>query len=240
MNRYLLLLVIILGVTGTPKAQTKIKIPIEQLGFNENTTVTDSSGSKYSYTTWSKLMKSGDYKLTPVHYDSDSTAFILTKREERIEDNLFSNSPKPEEAKFFKVGEAFKFVNLKDINGVVLDANDLVGKIVVINFWFIACPPCRYEIPELNRIVRKYQSNKEVIFIAIGLDHIDDIKKFLNVSPFEYHVIGDSRPLFSYYKVTQCPVSLVIDKKGIIRFNSIGSGNGSVPYWITKTIAELN
>ena len=240
MKRYWLLLVIILGVTVAPKAQTKIKIPIEQLGVNENTVVTDSSGLKYSYTTWSRLMKSGDYKLTPVHYDSDSTAFILTKRKEQIEDKLFSNSPRPEEAKFFKVGEAFKFVNLKDINGVVLDANDLMGKIVVINFWFIACPPCRYEMPELNRVVRRYQNNSGVIFIAISLDRKEDIQKFLKVSPFEYHVIGDSWSLFRYYKVTQCPVSLVVDKKGIIRFNSIGSGNGSVPYWIKKTISELN
>jgi len=220
-------------------AQIEITRPIDQLGFNKNTIVTNNRGVRYLYAEWSRLMATGNYRLEPVQHDSDSTAFVLSKRDEQAESKILSLLPKPEETTFFKTGDTFTFVNLVDMNGLMIKASDLAGKIVVINFWFIACPPCRYEIPELNRLVKAYQNNTDVVFIAISLDRLQDVAKFLKVSPFAYHVIGDSMALFSYYRVDQCPVSLVVDKQGIIKFNSQGYGEGNVPYWIKKTIAEI-
>ena len=94
-------------------------------------------------------------------------------------------------------------------------------------------------MPELNRLVKAYQNNKDVIFIAISLDKKKDVERFLKVSPFNYHIVSDSIKLFYHYGVSQCPASLVVDRKGIIRFNSLGYGEGSVPFWIKKTIEEI-
>ncbi|HTK18205.1 MAG TPA: TlpA disulfide reductase family protein [Mucilaginibacter sp.] len=238
MTKYLLLTILILN-SIISSAQSNIKIPIEQFGLNEKTVVTDSSGIKYTYSEWKKLVGTGKYRLRPVHDDSDTTAFILAKRDKKIDDELAANAPEPDEAPFFKTGAPFNFFDMKDINGADIKSADLQGKIVVVNFWFIACPRCRYETPELNRLVKEYKDNKDIVFVAITFDRLPDVQKFLNISPFEYRVVSDAWPQFKSYKITECPVNLVVDKKGMIRFNSLGYDNGNVPYWINKTIREL-
>ncbi|SHN24858.1 TlpA family protein disulfide reductase [Mucilaginibacter sp. OK098] len=238
MKKQLLILIGIL-ITINTYAQIEITKPIEEYAFNKKTIVNDENGHRCTYANWSKLLAGGKYRLKPIHHDSDSTEFILTRRNETEEDKQFANLPKPEETKFFKSGDAFKFRKITDVNGAIINPEDLSGKIVVINFWFIACPPCRYEMPELNRVVQAYQNNKEVVFIAITLDKKTNVERFLKVSPFNYHVVSDSMSLFYYYGVNECPASIVIDRKGIIRFNSQGYGEGAVPYWIKKTIEEI-
>jgi peroxiredoxin len=239
MKKILLLLPIVFIFIVSAEAQIEITRPIEQLGFNENTIVTNTQGKKYTHQDWSKLVATGKYKLNPVKHDSDSTAFILTERDEVAENQLMAKAPKPEKTKFFKNGNSFAFFNMKEVNGTMIRSADLKGKIVVLNFWFIACPPCRYEMPELSRIAEAYQNRKDVVFIGISLDKTDNVERFLKVSPFKYHIVADSMPLFTYYGVDQCPASLVVDKGGIIRFNSQGYGEGAVPYWIRKTIDEI-
>ena len=184
-------------------------------------------------------MATGQYRLKPVHDDSDTTVFILAKRDKKIDDELASNEPEPNETGFFKTGAPFKFFDMKDINGIDIKSSDLDGKIVVVNFWFIACPPCRYEMPELNHLVKEYHNNPDLAFIAITLDRKEDVQRLVKVSPFDYRIVTNSWSLFNNYKITECPVSLVIDRKGVIRFNSLGYNNGNVPYWIEKTIEQL-
>jgi len=236
--RFHLLLIGLIFFSISSYAQIEITKPIEQLGFNKNTVVLNEKGVKYQYGTWSKLIATGNYKLQPVQHDSDSTAFVLVKRNEDAENKSFAKLPKPDETKFFKTGSHFDFINMKDMSGVILKANDLKGKIVVLNFWFIACPPCRYEMPELNRLANAYKNDKDVIFIGVTLDNTENVARFLKVSPFNYHIVSDEMALFSFYGVSECPASLVVDKTGTIRFNSQGYGNGSVPYWLRKTIEE--
>jgi len=220
-------------------SQTEIKVPIEQLGFNKNTIVINENGVKYDYPAWAKLINTGGYMLKPIEAGSDSTEFILLKINNDIEKKMFYTQPKPDETQFFKNGEVFDFTDLKDINGVVTKAKDLKGKIVILNFWFIACPPCRYEIPELNKLVEEYRNRTDIVFYAITLDNRKNVESFLKVSPFNYHVISDSWSLFTRYKISGCPASVVIDKNGVIKFNSLAYGNGSTPYWIKQTILGL-
>ncbi|AYL99251.1 TlpA family protein disulfide reductase [Mucilaginibacter celer] len=240
-NRIILVVIALLklGVLNVC-AQIEITKPIEQYGFNEKTVVTNAKGEKYPYVKWHALVATGNYMLKPVQHDSDSTAFVLTKRDNNGMEPLPGNAVKPPETRFFKTGNTFSFFGMKDVDGNEIKPADLKGKIVVLNFWFIACPPCRYEMPELNRLVDFYKDNKDVVFIAISLDKTSDVKRFLKVSPFKYHVIADSMPLFAYYGVDECPVSLVVNKEGIIRFHSQGYADGTVPSWIKKTISEIN
>jgi thiol-disulfide isomerase/thioredoxin len=239
MKKTILLFVTLFMVNILAKAQTEITKPIEQLGFNKNTVVTHEDGTRYIYDEWSKLMQTGKYKLQPIDYSSDSTAFILTAIDEATEAKLLSTMPRPNESPSFKTGVPFKYVDLTDINGNIIKAGDLKGKVVVFNFWFIACPPCRYEMPDLNRLVNAYLPYKNVVFIAVALDKTEDVERFMKVSPFKFRLVANARYLFSRYNVAQCPTSLVVDQNGIVRFSSVGSGKGAVPYWIKRTIDEI-
>lgn len=236
MKKHLLILIGFF-ITVSCYAQIEITKPIEEYSFNKTTVVYDEAGHKSTYAKWSKLLAGGNYRLKPIQHDSAATAFVLLKRNDTEEDKYSATLPKPVETKFFKTGDAFKFRKYTDVNGVSLGPEDLKGKIVVLNFWFIACPPCRYEMPELNRLVTAYKNNKDVVFIAITLDKESDVNRFLKVSPFKYHIVS-SMPLFYYYGVDECPASVVVGKDGVIKFNSQGYAEGNVPYWIKKTIEE--
>jgi len=75
-----------------------------------------------------------------------------------------------------KVEPAAPF-SVTDIKGNTYTSEELKGKVVVLNFWFIGCAPCRIEIPGLNEMVKHYDK-EEVVFIAFALDGKEELKKF--------------------------------------------------------------
>ena len=136
-------------------------------------------------------------------------------------------------------GKVFHFMDMKDIDGKIVKAKDLAGKTVVINFWFIGCPPCRYEIPFLSQIAKKYSNRQDIVFLAISDDKTPEIQAFLKKSVFDYRLIGDGAPIFAKYGVETCPLSLVINKNGIITFNSSGYRVAAVPDNLQKHLDGL-
>ncbi len=64
------------------------------------------------------------------------------------------------------------------------------GKITLLNFWFISCPPCIGEIPFLNELQNKYSDNLEVI--SLGRDTKSDIIEFNKKHPMDYTVIPEA------------------------------------------------
>ncbi|RYX87014.1 TlpA family protein disulfide reductase [bacterium] len=117
-------------------------------------------------------------------------------------------------------GKTFQFVDMTDINGIKIKASSLVGKTVVMNFWFLGCPPCRYEIPQLSKIADRYKYNKDVVFIAVATDGTDSLKNFLKSNTFSYRLVSDGKWLNAKYGISMSPLSLIISKKGMIIFNS--------------------
>ncbi len=125
-----------------------------------------------------------------------------------------------EQVSMLDSGKIFQFVNMTDINGIKIKASSLVGKTVVMNFWFLGCPPCRYEIPQLSKIANNYKNNKDVVFIAVATDGADSLKNFLKSNTFSYRLVGDGKWLNARYGISISPLSLIISKKGMIIFNS--------------------
>ncbi|MBS1628003.1 MAG: TlpA family protein disulfide reductase [Bacteroidetes bacterium] len=213
-----------------------------KLTVNDKSIIKDSSGMVYPYSIWVKLMQTNQYGLRPVNAKDVKTEFIIYKLSEKqlaSRDALTSKLPMPAESRFFRTGDKIHPFKDKDIEGNKLSIKDLKGKIVVLNFWFVACPPCKAEIPDLNRIVDKYKDNTDVVFIAIALDDAYAINEFLKTTPFKYHIIDNGRYIANgNYGITSYPTHVVIDKEGIIRFHTTGLGSGTVS-WINKTIENL-
>jgi thiol-disulfide isomerase/thioredoxin len=99
---------------------------------------------------------------------------------------------------------------------------DLVGKVVVLNFWFINCPPCRREMPELNELVEHYKAEKDVVFLAVALDMRYAIQEFLKTSPFNYNIIDNGRFIAGKYGINLFPTHVVVDRQGKILFHTSG------------------
>jgi thiol-disulfide isomerase/thioredoxin len=212
--------------------------PKPKLTITEKTIIKDSSGMIYPTAIWSKLMQSGDYSLRPVDINDPNTDFILFKLTEKEKELRNTTAPKPAETKFFVTGKAFGKLKTTDMYGKSWNLKDLKGKIVVLNFWFINCPPCRAEIPHLNKIVEKYKSESDIVFLAVALDDKSEIESFLKQIPFQYTIIDRGGWLAQGYGIKSFPTNVVLDREGIVRFHATGYST-TLPYWIEKSIEEI-
>lgn len=148
-----------------------------------------------------------------------------------------ANMPKPRESEAFKDGDKLTTFNARAIDGKRIKLKDLAGKVIVMNFWFIGCPPCRMEIPELNKLALDYADDPDVVFVSFGLDKDYDIKDFLKTNPLAFHIIDDAGLYAKGYGVHLYPTNLVVGKAGIVKFQTCGYAANSI-YWIRKTIEE--
>jgi thiol-disulfide isomerase/thioredoxin len=222
-------------------AQNTVNVSRPKL--DQNSVVKDSSGMIYPYVIWQKMLQSGDYAMKTRFAmkdgkpDYNEVEFMIVKQTEQQKMERFAKMGRPADSKFFTTGETIKPFKVHDINGKKVDAKDWAGKTVVLNYWFIGCPPCRAEIPDLNKLALKYKDNPNVIFIAIALDQDYDVSDFIKKNPLAYHVVGDGRDLANMFKIHLYPTNVVIDKQGKVQLHYSG-GYQNGPYWLDKTIQE--
>lgn len=87
---------------------------------------------------------------------------------------------------------------------------------MVLNFWFPSCPPCIAEMPEINNIYKEYKNKIDVVGIQlVGLDSVDDGKKFVKDTDISYAVGPDPDGSISVaYEVSGFPTTFFINEKG--------------------------
>ena len=115
-----------------------------------------------------------------------------------------------------------------------IQLSQLKGKVVVMNFWFLACGPCIKEMPDLNELVKKYQG-KDVEFIAVTYDKQDLVTESFKNHPFSYKQIANAQNIIDLYKATAFPTHLVIDKEGKILLSQLGN-NSKIIEQLSKII----
>ncbi|WP_421806338.1 TlpA family protein disulfide reductase [Flagellimonas sp.] len=111
---------------------------------------------------------------------------------------------------------------LYNISGKKIENDDLLGKYVVVNFWFVGCKPCIQEMPMLNKLVKKYTKD-QVVFIAPSLDGKSSVTKMLEKRDFEYEILTDAKSLSKDMGLSSYPTHLIIDKEGNIKEILIGA-----------------
>jgi cytochrome c biogenesis protein CcmG, thiol:disulfide interchange protein DsbE len=118
--------------------------------------------------------------------------------------------------------------SVETIDGQEVNSESLKGKVVVMNFWFESCPPCRNELPGLNKLVDYFQG-KDVVFIAFGRDSQKSVQDFLTREDFRYLHIADcfnNEILEQFCIMGGFPTNMVFDKNGkLVYLNSGGSVN---------------
>lgn len=112
---------------------------------------------------------------------------------------------------------------LVDLSGNQVALSSLRGKVVVLNFWYAACEPCRLEMPALERY---YQAHKGEGFVIIGANIVDDVpttQDFTKTIGVSYPVFRDpGQHAYNTYQVSKTPSSFIIDRDGVIRTVVVG------------------
>jgi len=111
------------------------------------------------------------------------------------------------------------------LSGGKVTLADLRGKVVLVNFWTSWCPPCRLEMPAIEKTYRSY---KDLGFVVIGVnltaqDSEKDAANFIKEIGVTFPIALDrDNVVGNLYLVTALPTSYFIDRNGVIHSVIVG------------------
>ncbi|PWH15635.1 MAG: TlpA family protein disulfide reductase [Anaerolineae bacterium] len=115
--------------------------------------------------------------------------------------------------------------SLNTLQGERITLSDLRGKVVLLNIWASWCPPCRAEMPTMQKVWEEYRA-QGVMVLAVNStvqDTLTDTQNFVNdyglTFPIPLDVSGEVTRL---YQVSSLPTSFFIGADGVIREVVIG------------------
>jgi len=113
------------------------------------------------------------------------------------------------------------------VDGNPIRKADLLGKVTVINYWFVGCPPCEVERPALNELVKKYAGRNDVIFISFARNSKEELLPFLRDSPLLCAVVPTEKDFIKkHLGGNGFPSNIIVGKDGKYFYNSLASGIG--------------
>lgn len=124
---------------------------------------------------------------------------------------------------------------LKDLNGKTHDLKQYRGKVVLINFWATWCPPCRAEMPSMQRLKNK-MAGKPFVILAVDMGETEsEVQAFIQQIKTDFTVMmdKDGRALKTW-KVFAFPTTYVVDAQGKIRYGLYGASEWDTPDKIAK------
>jgi len=104
------------------------------------------------------------------------------------------------------------------------------GKVVILNFWATWCPPCREEMPSMEVLYRRYNSQGLEILAVDLREDINTVRQFIQSNRYTFPVLLDTNGRTgNIYGVVSIPTTYIIDREGMIVGRIIGSIHWDTP-----------
>lgn len=115
---------------------------------------------------------------------------------------------------------------LRSVDGKAMKLSSLRGKKVIVNFWATWCPPCRLEMPEMEKFYTK-NKNEGIEILAVNLTKAEksraDVPAFIEAYGITFPVLLDENSdAARLYGVSSIPASFIIDTQGVIQQKIVG------------------
>ena len=117
-------------------------------------------------------------------------------------------------------GKLVPDAKLKDFEGKKFVVSEFYKEgPLLINFWNLACEPCKKEMKYLDIFNKKYKGNKFKV-LSVNLDNsrsISKVKSYIKSQKFSFKVLSD--PRMKFFKKSGgriMPYVLLVDEKGIV------------------------
>ncbi len=112
---------------------------------------------------------------------------------------------------------------LLDMDGEKHQLSDYAGLPVIINFWATWCPPCRAEMPSMERAWDKIKE-QGIMMLAINVGEDEDtIFRFLGDYPANFTILSDlSGSVSEQWPLRGLPTTFVVSPDGKIVYQAIG------------------
>jgi peroxiredoxin len=117
------------------------------------------------------------------------------------------------------VGKPAPDFRCTDIEDHEVKFSDLKGRVIVLDFWYVACGPCRAQFPHLRQLVERHAGKP---FSVVGISEDEDRSKwgeFLKKEQLpwtQWH--SGPKGVVADWSISSFPTYFVIDAKGLIRF----------------------
>ncbi len=120
---------------------------------------------------------------------------------------------------------------LSTLDGKQVSLSDYRGKVVMLNFWYTKCPPCREETPALQHVYQQL-SDKGLVILGVNVRQNEqpgaagdqDIRAFAEQFGVTYPIVIDSnRDVAMAYQIYPLPTSIFIDPNGQERYRSFST-----------------
>ena len=110
---------------------------------------------------------------------------------------------------------------LTDLGGKMWTLKEQRGKVVVLNFWATWCPPCRKEMPDLEKLNQQFKEQGLVI-LAISDEDAGKVKPFIAQQKVTYPILLDpGRKANELFQIEGIPKTFVYDRNGKLVAQSI-------------------
>ncbi len=132
---------------------------------------------------------------------------------------------------------------LPDIGGKLHRLSDLKGKVVLINFWATWCPPCRAEMPSLERLWNHLQDEDfEILAVNIGESNEQIAHFYFSMrTPLTFTILADRNSQASqYWSLRGLPGTYVIDREGRVTHVAHGARRWDTPAIISTLKQVIN
>lgn len=124
-----------------------------------------------------------------------------------------------------KVGALAPDVQLVDLNGKAVTLEQYRGKVVMLNFWATWCPPCRAEMPAMQRLNEKMEG-LDFVMLAVNVepDGEHTVPSFLKGKTYNFSILLDpGAKAQNRYGVFRFPETFLIGKDGVILNHILGA-----------------
>jgi peroxiredoxin len=128
-----------------------------------------------------------------------------------------------------------------DMKGDVWSLSKLKGRVVFLNFWATWCPPCREEMPSMQRLYAKLPKDKFIMIALFNKDKPAAVKNFVTKLGITIPILSDEYNFAgTKYGLTGLPETFIIDKQGVIREKFIGPAEWDSPKFVDMMMKYID
>ena len=139
------------------------------------------------------------------------------------------------------IGNPAPDFTLIDRKGKTWTLSELKGQVVFVNFWATWCPPCREEMPSMQRLYTKLPKDKFKMLAILNIDDPALADIFTAKLGITIPILNDQDNEVGFkYGVTGLPETFIVDKQGVLRKKFIGPAQWDAPEYIQMLMSYIN